>query len=386
MLINMVKYGVSVKILIVCRVLWPGGVQRMVFKQAEGLFLLGNDVDLFFLRDTNRYTYPTSMKYEVFIKQARSSKVVDYILKKITNKYNPQRGDDAVVDIDYIWRFQKSIKTNYDIIYYTDEFAALFNSSLKRRNGAMIVTMIHEPVDKNGPLLWRLIEKKVIKNSDLVLTHSQEAKRLLNVLYNNKIEEVFLGTDVITNIPEFNKRENFAISVTMWDYGRFPEKLIDIGSKITNGKIILVGSWTDNKYLESVKEDIKKRGLEKTVIITGQVTEEELLNFYKVAKCSIRFGYNERGPGMGALESISWGIPVIFNDGIGIKEVAENQKNGFLVNLNDTGFIAKIITSLFENQKLWETISKNNSELAVSLSWMEHNKKLNNLFQELISE
>ena len=98
------------KILIVCRVLWPGGVQRMVFRQAEGLSSLGNDVDLVFIRDTHRYIYPTNLKYEIFIKRTRSSKVIDYILKKITNRYNPQRGDEAVVDI-------KERKRKYIVAY-----------------------------------------------------------------------------------------------------------------------------------------------------------------------------------------------------------------------------------------------------------------------------
>ena len=358
----------------------------MVFRQAEGLLSLGNDVHLVFIRDTHRYIYPTNLKYEVFIKGTRSSKIVDYILKKITNKYNPQRGDDAVVDIDYIWKFQKSIKRDYDIIYYTDEFAALFSRLVKRRNKAKLVVIIHEPAEKKGPFLLRFIEKKAIKNLDLVLTHSQEAKRLLNALYNTKVEEIFLGTDVITKIPDFNGRKNYAISVTMWDYGRHPEKLIEIGSKLKNGKIILIGSWTDSKYLESVKREIKKRSLEETVIISEQVTEDELLNYYKVAKCSIRFGYNEKGPGMGALESISWGIPIVFNDGIGIREVAIDQINGFLVNLEDTDSISRKITLLFEDQKLWETMSKNNLDLAISLDWNEHNKRLNKLFQDIISK
>lgn len=358
----------------------------MVFRQAEGLSSLGNDVDLVFIRDTHRYIYPTNLKYEIFIKRTRSSKVIDYILKKITNRYNPQRGDEAVVDIDYIWKFQKSIKRDYDIIYYTDEFAALFSGLVKYRNKAKLVVIIHEPVEKKGPILWRLIEKKVIKNSDLVLTHSQEAKRTLNALYDTTVEEIFLGTDVITKIPDFNSRKNYAISVTMWDYGRHPEKLIEIGNKLKNGKIILIGSWTDSKYLESVKREIKKRSLEETVIISEQVTEDELLDYYKVAKCSIRFGYNERGPGMGALESISWGIPIVFNDGIGIREVAYDHRNGFLVNLEDTDSIARKITLLFEDQKLWETMSKNNLDLAVSLDWNEHNKRLNKLFQDIISK
>ena len=199
-------------------------------------------------------------------------------------------------------------------------------------------------------------------------------------------EEIYLGTDVINEIPGFENRKNYAVSVTMWDYGRHPEKLIEIGRKLSVGKIILIGNWTDNNYLEAMKREIKEKSLDERVVITGQVTENRLRLYYKEAKCSIRFGYNEKGPGMGALESISWGIPIIFNDGIGIKEVAADQKNGFLVDLEDTDLIAKKITHLFDDKKNWEDISKNNLDLATSLSWDEHNKRLNNLFQEIVAK
>ena len=374
------------KILIVCRVLWPGGVQRMIFRQAEGLKLLGNEVDLVFIRDTGRYKYPTNLNFETFMTKNRSSKLVDYILKRITSRYSPQRGEDAVVDIDYIRKFQKSITKSYDLIYYSDEFAALFSEIVKKKNKAKLVVMIHEPIKKNGPFLWRQIEKKAIKNCDLVLTHSREAKILLSSIYNARIEEIYLGTDVINEIPGFENRKNYAVSVTMWDYGRHPEKLIEIGRKLSVGKIILIGNWTDNNYLEAMKREIKEKSLDERVVITGQVTENRLRLYYKEAKCSIRFGYNEKGPGMGALESISWGIPIIFNDGIGIKEVAADQKNGFLVDLEDTDLIAKKITHLFDDKKNWEDISKNNLDLATSLSWDEHNKRLNNLFQEIVAK
>jgi glycosyltransferase involved in cell wall biosynthesis len=374
------------KILIVCRVLWPGGVQRMIFRQAEGLKLLGNEVDLVFIRDTGRYRYPTNLNYEIFMTKNRSSKVVDYILKRITSRYSPQRGDDAVVDIDYIRKFQKSISKSYDIIYYSDEFVALFSGIVKKKNKAKLVVIIHEPVDKNGSFLVKQIERKAVKNCDLVLTNSEEAKMLLSTLYDGKIEEIYLGTDVIDDVPDFDARKNYAISVTMWDNGRHPEKLIEIGSKLNVGKIILIGNWADNKYLEAVKRKIKEKSLDDRVEITGQVTEDRLRLYYKEAKCSIRFGYNEKGPGMGALESISWGIPIIFNNGIGIKEVACDQKNGFLVDLEDTDSIAKKITLLFDDKKNWEAMSKNNLILATSLSWNEHNKRLNKLFLEVTSK
>ena len=40
------------KIGIIVRILWPGGVQRIAIAEAEGLTRLGNDVELIFIRRT----------------------------------------------------------------------------------------------------------------------------------------------------------------------------------------------------------------------------------------------------------------------------------------------------------------------------------------------
>ena len=41
------------RICIVVRLLWPGGVQRTALAEAEGLTKIGNEVDLLFIRGKN---------------------------------------------------------------------------------------------------------------------------------------------------------------------------------------------------------------------------------------------------------------------------------------------------------------------------------------------
>ncbi|MGC9124395.1 MAG: hypothetical protein ACP5IB_10080 [Thermoplasmata archaeon] len=44
----------------------------------------------------------------------------------------------------------------------------------------------------------------------------------------------------------------------MWDSGRKPEVLIEIGKRIKNGKLIIAGSWADNNYFNNIKKMIVK--------------------------------------------------------------------------------------------------------------------------------
>ena len=373
------------KIAIIVRILWPGGVQRIAFAEAEGLTRLGNDVDLIFIRKTNRYTYNAKIPYKVIYDDKVNSRFLAKLLRKITTHYNPQRGSDATVDLDLIRKIEHSIKKQYDIIYYFDEFSAFFSKYSKKKFCHKVVVLIHEVAITNGPLLSKIVQNRALKNADLILTNTKENLQLLkDAGYDNSFE-VYPGLNQHAEILGFETRENVAISVTMWDFGRRPEVLIEIAKNLNFGKILLCGDWTDIAYMNKLKKKIIEEKVEKKVEITGPISEERLENLYKNAKISIRFGYNEKGPGMGSLESIAWGIPLIINSGIGIKEKIINGKNGVLVDESNSKVVADTIEELFKDQFQWDRMSHSNILLSEELGWDKHNARLNDLLQSLLT-
>ena len=374
------------KICILVRLLWPGGVQRTAFAEAEGLSKLGNNVDLIFIRSSERYVYDSTKKYKVLNGNEVNNRILGRIFKKVTLHYLPQRGADATVDIDLIYKAEHSLGSKYDIIYYFDEFAAFFQKYSKRKFGNKTAVLIHEVALFNGTKLSKLVQKRAIKNSDLVITNTEENLNLLKEFGIENSYEVYPGLMLHDHTPGFDSRENIAISVTMWDFGRKPEILLQIAKKLRFGKIIVVGSWTDNNYLGEFKRLVGDADLSGKLIITGEIEEKYLIDLYKKAKVSIRFGFNEKGPGMGSLESIAWGIPLIINDGIGIKEIVKNNLNGYVVEETDSGHIANLIDGLFNRKDKWSEISQNNLILAKKLSWDKHCLKLNNIFQEFLNK
>lgn len=374
------------KICILVRLLWPGGVQRIAFSEAEGLSKMGNDVDLIFIRSSERYVYDSTTKYKVLNRNEVNKRILGRIFRKITLHYLPQRGADATVDIDLIYKAEHNLGNKYDIIYYFDEFAAFFQKYNKRKFGNKTAVLIHEVALLNGTKLSKLVQKRAIKNSDLVLTNTEENLNLLKEFSIENSYEVYPGLMLHDYIPGFDSRENIAISVTMWDFGRKPEILLQIAKKLRFGKIMVVGSWTDNNYLSEFKRLVEDADLSGKLIITGEIEEKYLIDLYKKAKVSIRFGFKEKGPGMGSLESIAWGIPLIINDGIGIKEVVKNNVNGYIVEETDSPLIANLIDGLFKRKDTWSEISQNNLVLAKELSWDEHCFKLNNLFRDILNK
>lgn len=373
------------KICILVRVLWPGGVQRLAFAEAEGLTKLGNDVDLIFIRGTEKYAYSADINYKVLYKNDINKRILGRIFRKITLHYAPQRGEDATVDMDLIYKTEHNLQKKYDIIYYFDPLTAFFQTYNKKKYGNKTAVLIHEVGSLNEPKLSTFLLNRAIKNSDIVLTNTKENLDLLMMKFGIKnAYEVYPGLVLHNDIPDFDSRENIAVSVTMWDFGRKPEILLQIAKKLKYGKIVIAGSWADNKSLEDFKKRVIAGGLTNKLSITGGIEETDLVNLYKRAKVSIRFGYNEKGPGMGSLESMAWGIPLIINNGIGIKEIVRDNLNGYIVEENDYETIANLIDELFNRKDKWSEISKNNIILAKGLSWDNHCLKLNSIFSGIV--
>ena len=373
------------KICIIVRILWPGGVQRIAFAEAEGLTKLGNAVDLIFIRGTNKYIYRYGIDYKVMYPNDISKRILGRVFKRVTMHYMPQRGEEATVDMDLIYKTEHNLRKKYDIIYYFDEFSAFFQKYNKKIYKNKTVVLIHEVSLFSESMLSKYVQKRAIKNSDVVLTNTKENLDLLIKFGNENAYEVYPGLMLHDAIPDFDSRENIAISVTMWDFGRKPEILFEIAKRIKEGKIIIAGSWASNNYLNEFRNTVRAAELNERLIITGPIEESELVSLYKKAKISIGFGYNERGPGMGNLESLAWGIPLIINNGIGIKEIIKNNVNGYIVTEDDFEGVANMIVKLFNEKETWSEISNNNIDLAKNFSWDNHNFKLNSIFQKLIT-
>ena len=90
---------------------------------------------MIFIRDTGRLHYPGDVPSRVLFDSSIRNRILGRIFKRRTHIYSPQRGDDATIDIDLIRKAEKSLKGNYDIIYYFDEISAFFSRRNKKKYG-----------------------------------------------------------------------------------------------------------------------------------------------------------------------------------------------------------------------------------------------------------
>jgi glycosyltransferase involved in cell wall biosynthesis len=345
---------------------------------------LGHTVDLVFLRDTGREKYSTTVTYRCLHSPLVNKRLAGKFFRAITRHYASERGSDATVDLDLIYKFERT-RQRYDVMLYFDQQAAFFARYGQRRSHDKYVVYIFETsLKRSEGIIPHFVERRALRHASAIITDAELVKKVLTLNGYRNVFTLYPGLNILSAVPPFAERNNVVISVTMWDKGRKPEVLLEIAKCLKMGKIIIAGNWADPDYLKSFKDSVNDRSLSDKVEVTGQISESDLQMLYRTCKVAIRFGYNEMGPGMGSLEAISHGIPLIINSGIGIKEVLSDNKNCIIVDEQNPQAVAERIEELFKNQLLWDKLSENEKELAKNLSWENHGLQLQKILLDVV--
>jgi len=371
------------RIAIIVRLLWPGGVQRIAIEEARGLQQLGHDVLLLFLR---RSSLPCDyslqdLSYRVANEGYRDS-FTRFMLRHFTHVYAPQRGPQATIDLDLI--IKESLKLRgFDAVIFHDQFAGIGGFVRKILQGEPYYLYIHETLLSRPNLQAKFmlpfaLEKEVLKNANYIFTNSKANAEALKRVTKN-VEILYQGChpksiDIINNV----KKDRIALSVALWDFGRRPNIYLEIAKRLNIGRLILAGSWVDSKQELAFRELVKKKGV-RNLEVTGPISEKALNELYLKSRVFIRFGFHELGFGQGCLEAISFGLPIITNKGLGISEIVMDGVHGFVFDDIDYDLVAEKIEIFFTNDEIFETMKLNIIKLSNKLSWNSHVKKLNSI-------
>ena len=63
------------------------------------------------------------------------------------------------------------------------------------------------------------------------------------------------------------------------------------------------------------------------------------------------------------------GLPVVVNDIETMREIVENNKNGYLVDFDDYQGVAQVLLNLFKDEKLANRLGKHGSIIAKRFDW-----------------
>lgn len=142
-------------------------------------------------------------------------------------------------------------------------------------------------------------------------------------------------------------------------------------------KLVLAGSfgWESSDLYELIKKHRKK------IVTTGYVLDEDLPHLYKQALCLVYPSFYE-GFGMPVLEALSLRIPVICSNTSSLPEAGGEAV--LYIDPNSIDDIANALIRIKQKELRIKLVNKGLKQ-SKKFSWMESAKKLNSLYQRLVS-
>ena len=375
------------KIVILVRILWSAGAQKIAIKEAKELQSMGNDVELIFLRGKKLPEYDEILEginYKIISETGDS--ILSPLYQYVTHKFSPDRGNESRVDYNLIRKFPDYIKNKgVDYIICHDQLAGLAGYYSYKKFGIKYSVFVHERLTLNhGSILgrfWYYYEHQVLKNAVKVFTITDKVAKTVKKIQNIEAVVNYPGMD-INKITEFNEKENGLIAVSMWDYGRKPELYLDIIENIPDFILYLVGNFRIKEHEDLIRREIKKRKLDQKVIMKQGLKESELIEMYQKCKFVIRFGFGEFGVGTATIEALQNCVPLIINSDLGSAELINTYSCGVVLDDINSDNIRTFIN---ENNNInsYEKLQGNIVKLSKDYSWKKHAEKLLNQVNNL---
>ena len=256
-----------------------------------------------------------------------------YFHKKISSEINKGNYDIVFVhpskltQAPFILRFLTAKK-----VYYSPETLRLvYDDSFFLEKGTNFFKEIYEKFNRQ---VRKQIDKQNILKANLVLTNSKFSQQNILKAYNIKSFVCYPGVDENKYKPSSTKKIY---------------EIFFLGEKTD-----LEGFDIFNQVLKSYKTDLRVKYIERE---KKPISENNMIQAYNTSKIAVALSRNEPF-GMGTIEAMSCGVPVIALKEGGFIEAVENGKTGYLVDKNKNQIKEKI-DSLLHNEDLRIELGKN---------------------------
>lgn len=343
---------------------------------AEALARLGVEVEIFSLskEDKPRFYRPLSVPCTIF-------------------RYRPREGIVANVK-GMIETYVKNLPTDFDIYHTQDCIGAVALSRLKKSGkiGAPTFRTVHH-VDIFDEYRLKEFQESSIHDCDYKLVVSKYWQRHLLGNYGISSYIIHNGVDVKRFNVSGNKiREQYRIKgpLVLFVGGLEPRKgleyLIFAMEKVLREfpavKLIAIGK----RGLKQIDHEslfrllVERLGLSKSTILLEEVDEKILPRYY--AACDIYvLPSRMEGWGIGLMEAMASGKPVIGTKAGGVPELVKDSVNGILVEPGDIDGLAEAILRLLKDKKLRKRLGAAGLTTARQYKWSDSAKKAKMLYE-----
>lgn len=238
-------------------------------------------------------------------------------------------------------------------------------------------------------LLW------LYRQADALVYPSEFARKLFPAL-NINIPHLVVSNGVDTSIFKKTGSEKFFVKYNLSHQNRHilfvgrlhPEKRIEtlitamplILKKQSNARAIIVGGG----HLENkLKQLTRNLGLDKEIIFSGQLSNEELVMAYNVCDVFVLPSLAEL-EGMVVLEAMAVGKPIVIANAKGSASTYFVDQNGFLFKPEDPEDLSEKIIILLKNDSLREKMGEESLKKSQEYDINQSVSKLEELYYSLL--
>lgn len=277
---------------------------------------------------------------------------------------------------DYTAIYKKLENQNIDIIICNIEPYLPLASILKRKLNAKKLILIGHGTYIYYPFIRipdKYYHKIFVRNIDLIIVPSNFTYNKVKEWYDGKTHIIKWGVDTEKYYPLMNiKKDRCLIFVGQQKERKGVIYLFEAFKRLTEDKpdikLYMVGKKAD-KFVQLAD----KLGINQNVVFTGEISHNELLEYFSKSMCHILPSINTKnsfeGFGLVHLEANACGIPSIGSLGTANEDVIIPETNGYLCPQKNSECLYHTIKLIFEDNKKYTKLCEKSLNYAQQNSW-----------------
>lgn len=354
----------------------PGGVARVMINLANELCEKGNDVSILFLMEGENTFYKIDPRIKIHTLNSfghwgfnKVNPFLDKYLKKFRYHYNLKKYIYDFGQWDVMNEWLKKNHSQFDTIiscWYKLSAQITINEKIAKKTFAWE----HSNFEVGGKIWGNLLRPRYKKLRGIICINkaSVDYYKALNTntfLIPNIVGEPF---DSIKTI-DFESKENQLIYVGRLDEDKNVRSLIETVEKTDLGdfKFKIIG---DGPELEPLRKIVIEKNLSSQILFMGRLPIDEIRNELLKSKIFLFMSKSEAF-GMVLLEALFTGNALISYDcNYGPADIV-NEKNGYLIAMNDKNDFQEKLQSLINSPDLLHHL--NRSSIQDAQYWQKKN-------------
>lgn len=254
-------------------------------------------------------------------------------------------------------KFKKTIITCHDLIpwvYQKKHHSLFLKLNIKGLKKADRIITVSEFSKKDIIKYLRYPKDRIDVINDAVDHNRYYQKRDKSILNKYNISK---NEKVILYVGSEQKRQNIPFLL---------ESFCELKKILPEVKLLKIGNSQKSKSENNLLDLIKKLGLEKEVVFTGLVSEEELPKWYNAADLLV-YPCLYAGFGLPPLEAMACGTPVITSNLTSLPEVVGNA--GIMVDPRNKDQLVRAMHEVLTNKNLRDSLVKKGLKKAETFNW-----------------